>query len=119
MATEENITTSHSGEPLSIAIYAKGDDGEVIGDAADQVLTLTIGRTAGGDALLTLTGFTLVTTGDEAGTGKYVGVFSASSLTALPEGRLHHYNIWSRLNTDDPILQAYGTLIRQPAINLS
>lgn len=116
MATIVHLQSSHKGEDLLIDLLAKDRDGSTLSSPASQTITLAIGRNPSAAPLLELTaGWTLA----DAGTATFEGTFTETMLSSLDEGALYYYNIWSRLGTSSPLLQAKGQFKRLPAIELT
>ena len=76
---------------------------------------MTLARTAGGAAEITLTSIdTLVT----VATAEFDLDIPAASITEVQEGVTWYYNLWTTLGSADPIRQRHGKFVLQQSIEV-
>jgi len=117
MAKNQNIETSHKGESLEIILAAKNADGTPLVDAADQTVTLTIGRTQRGKKILSFNKTPEIVIFN-ADASEWLIKIPESKLAGLQQDKVYHYNIWTHKESQEPYLQAYGRLKRLPSIEI-
>lgn len=118
MATEASITEYHKGEYVRILFYAKNRAGEVLPNPSQHTVTMTVGESPEGSALLTLsTTNGKITLNNEATAEFIINIYEADQ-TNLVEGRSYYYNIWTWSDATPTVqsLQAKGDLILKSSI---
>jgi hypothetical protein len=107
MSAIQHLTGFAAGETVRFSILARTPGGAVLPTPGTAVVTVTIGATQDGDAIVTgsTTGGQVVLS--DTDTARFDVTFTPAALAALGEGVAYWYNVWT---TQGGVVtrQAYG-----------
>lgn len=112
----QDLLNFYYGEAVEFFILAKGPDGLALATPDDQTLIFTLGTGLNSTAILSLDDVFLLV--DEL-TSKFQISIGAHLLAGLAENKTYYYNLWSKLNTDNPRLQCFGKFKLGPSIEIA
>jgi hypothetical protein len=110
-----NIESKRKDEEVVVDLYLVTPSGQAEANPASLAVSIVISDTAGGAPLGGVKfDFALL----DAATARYQRTLSPADLAALDEGKVYHYNVWSREAPRPPVFRASGQIKLLPSISL-